>query len=144
MTNPPTRPVPVGTRVRVLAWQAVEATTDAPARRVPAGTAGTVTRTDERGLIHVDWDNGVGLGLLPDRDRFEVIPLVEATARSRSMYVRRERDGQVGWVGPLRRMPRAQAERTVWIAAGWRARVVEATDDVRTQVRLWTAKAKER
>lgn len=40
---------------------------------VPTGTVGTVTSVDDVGTVHVAWDNGSRLGLVPDADRWEVI-----------------------------------------------------------------------
>ena len=37
---------------------------------VPAGTIGTVTSVDDLGTIHVNWENGSTLGLIPDQDQF--------------------------------------------------------------------------
>ena len=39
----------------------------------PAGTIGTVTSVDEMGTIHVSWENGSSLGLIPSEDSFEKI-----------------------------------------------------------------------
>ena len=41
-------------------------------RGVPGGTCGTVVFVDDIGTIHVDWDNGSGLGLCPGVDAFEI------------------------------------------------------------------------
>lgn len=38
---------------------------------VPAGTLGSIDHVDDAGTIHVRWDNGCRLGLLPDVDRWE-------------------------------------------------------------------------
>lgn len=38
---------------------------------VPPGTLGTVTDVDDVQTIHVDWDNGRRLGLLPGRDQWK-------------------------------------------------------------------------
>lgn len=38
---------------------------------VPPGTLGTVLHVDDGGGVHVSWDNGCRLGLLPGRDRWE-------------------------------------------------------------------------
>lgn len=40
---------------------------------VPPGTEGTVSFVDDFGTVHVDWDNGARLGLLPDHDKWEVL-----------------------------------------------------------------------
>ena len=39
----------------------------------PVGTEGTITGVDSMGTIHVAWDNGSCLGLIPGEDRFEYI-----------------------------------------------------------------------
>ena len=54
-----------GTRVKLIHMSDPQAP--------PAGTEGTVTSVDSMGTIHVKWDNGCGLGLIPDVDRYEVI-----------------------------------------------------------------------
>ena len=38
---------------------------------VPPGTCGTVRRVDDLGTVHVQWDNGSGIGLIPDLDEWE-------------------------------------------------------------------------
>lgn len=42
-------------------------------RPIPPGTKGTVSNVDDMGTIHVHWDNGRGLGLIPDADEFHKI-----------------------------------------------------------------------
>lgn len=39
----------------------------------PAGTKGEVIFVDDIGTIHVRWENGSSLGLIPDEDRFSRI-----------------------------------------------------------------------
>lgn len=39
----------------------------------PAGTEGTVSSVDSLGTIHVNWDNGSTLGLIPSVDAFSVL-----------------------------------------------------------------------
>ncbi len=39
-------------------------------RPVPPGTKGTVACVDDMGTVHVDFDNGRRLGLVPGEDRF--------------------------------------------------------------------------
>ena len=45
-------------------------TTD-PHTSLRPGDEGEVRFTDDLGTVHVDWDNGSTLGLLPDVDRWE-------------------------------------------------------------------------
>ena len=40
---------------------------------IPAGTEGVVTKVDDLGTIHVKWDNGRTLGLVPDVDKFTIL-----------------------------------------------------------------------
>lgn len=42
-------------------------------RPVPSGTVGTVLCVDDIGQIHVSWDNGSTLALLPGTDRYHVV-----------------------------------------------------------------------
>ena len=37
---------------------------------VESGTRGTVEQVDDMGTIHMKWDNGRGLGLVPGEDEF--------------------------------------------------------------------------
>ena len=39
----------------------------------PEGTAGTVEEVDDLGTIHVKWDNGCGLGVIPGEDVIDII-----------------------------------------------------------------------
>ncbi|MBQ6219943.1 MAG: DUF4314 domain-containing protein [Methanobrevibacter sp.] len=39
----------------------------------PTGTIGEVTCIDDAGTIHVRWENGSGLGLIPGTDQFHKI-----------------------------------------------------------------------
>lgn len=39
------------------------------------GCEGTVTLIDDMGTLHVKWDNGSSLGLIPNEDSWEVIDL---------------------------------------------------------------------
>ena len=41
------------------------------------GTLGTVQMVDDAGTIHMHWDIGSSLGLIPDEDVFEVVEDVE-------------------------------------------------------------------
>jgi hypothetical protein len=57
---------PAGTKVRLISM------TDEP-YPVPSGTVGEVTYVDDIGSIHVRWQNGSSLALIPESDKFCVI-----------------------------------------------------------------------
>jgi len=54
---------PVGTRIYLNSMG------DDP-RPLPAGSRGTVRNVDDMGTVHIDWDNGRSLGLVPGEDSF--------------------------------------------------------------------------
>lgn len=56
-----------GDRVRLI-W------CDDQYTRLEAGEEGTVQQVDDVGTVHIAWDSGVRLGLVPEVDRFEVLP----------------------------------------------------------------------
>ncbi|GAB2841653.1 hypothetical protein GCM10027176_51870 [Actinoallomurus bryophytorum] len=61
-----------GDRVRLVR------TTD-PYTRLPVGARGTVRLIDGAGTVHIAWDDGHLLGLIPGADHFEVLlPLAQA------------------------------------------------------------------
>ena len=41
-----------------------------PHHPVESGTRGTVEHVDDMGTIHMRWDNGRGLGIVPGEDEF--------------------------------------------------------------------------
>jgi hypothetical protein len=41
---------------------------------LPVGTLGTVSLVDDMGTVHVRWDNGSRLGMIPGEDRWEAVP----------------------------------------------------------------------
>lgn len=57
----------VGRRVRL------ESCSD-PYTKLPKGLLGTVTLVDGSGTLHMAWDNGSRLGLIPGEDVYEVLP----------------------------------------------------------------------
>lgn len=57
---------PEGTRIRLDHMED-------PFAPVPAGTEGVVGSVDDAGLIHMQWDNGRTLPLIPCEDKFTVI-----------------------------------------------------------------------
>lgn len=54
---------PPGTRVLLLGM-------DDPYTPVPSGTKGTVSYVDDQAQIHMKWDNGTSLALIPDAYTF--------------------------------------------------------------------------
>ena len=56
---------PKGMRVEMVAM-------DDP-QPIERGTRGTIEFVDDMGTIHVKWDNGRGLGIVPDVDEFKII-----------------------------------------------------------------------
>ena len=57
----------VGDRVRLI-------TLNAPYADLPPGSEGTVMHVDALGTLHVDWDCGSTLGLIPGEDRWATQP----------------------------------------------------------------------
>lgn len=52
-----------GTRIMLLSM-------DDPYAPIPSGTKGTVVHVDDAAQIHMKWDNGRTLALVPDEDNF--------------------------------------------------------------------------
>jgi hypothetical protein len=50
---------------------------DDPYAPVPSGTKGTVKFVDDMGQIHMKWDNGRTLALIPEVDEFKIIEEVK-------------------------------------------------------------------
>ena len=57
---------PKGTRIELISM-------DDPYAPLEPGTKGTVNHVDDMGTIHMQWDNGRTLGLIPGEDSFRVI-----------------------------------------------------------------------
>lgn len=62
---------PAGTRIRLNHM-------DDPYHPVNSGSSGTVDHVDDAGQIHMKWDNGGGLALIPDVDDLEIIEAVQS------------------------------------------------------------------
>lgn len=56
---------PIGTQIRLLEMLDEQAP--------PCGTLGTVTDVDDIGTVFVKWDTGSSIGLIPEKDKFEVV-----------------------------------------------------------------------
>jgi len=63
---------PAGTRIRLNHM-------DDPYAPVPPGTTGSVAYVDDAGNVHMKWDNGRSLSLIPDEDDFTIIKEEENT-----------------------------------------------------------------
>ena len=61
---------PPGTRLELLHM-------DDPYHPVPDGTKGTVKHVDDDGQLHMMWDNGRTLALIPGEDRFRKLTQAE-------------------------------------------------------------------
>lgn len=57
---------PKGTRIECISM-------DDPYHPIAPGTKGTVVMVDDIGTIHMEWDNGRTLGLVPGEDQFKII-----------------------------------------------------------------------
>lgn len=56
---------PPGTKIKLIRMEDVQAS--------PSGTIGTGTCVDDIGIIHMKWNNGSSLGLVPDDDKFVIV-----------------------------------------------------------------------
>ena len=56
---------PAGTRLEVILME--------DHQPVPPGTQGSVRVVDDVGTIHMRWDNGSTLGLIPGEDQFKIV-----------------------------------------------------------------------
>ena len=56
---------PTGTIVKLISMNDVQSP--------PVGTIGEVTLIDDMGSIHVNWQNGSTLALIPDVDSWEIL-----------------------------------------------------------------------
>lgn len=63
---------PNGTRIVLLSM-------DAPYAPIPSGMRGTVDHVDDAGQIHMHWDNGRTLAIVPQEDNFRKLTDEELT-----------------------------------------------------------------
>lgn len=61
---------PPGTRIELIFM-------DDPHAPVPSGTRGTVVHVDDASTIHMKWDNGRTLGVVPGEDSFRKLTAEE-------------------------------------------------------------------
>jgi len=61
-----------------------------------------------------------------------------------SFYVKREKDGRTGWVGPIRSFQQARREFAAWEDAGWSAKIEDTSPEIRREVREWQREADKR
>lgn len=78
---------PIGTRIKLLS-------TMDDVQGVKKGTKGTVIGVDDMGTIHMKWDNGRGLGLIPGEDNFKVLSRPEENIQ----YQERTKDQGMGGI----------------------------------------------
>lgn len=64
---------PPGTRIELLSMED-------PYDPVPSGTKGTVSFVDDLGQLHMKWDNGRTLALVPSQDQFHKLNGQELSA----------------------------------------------------------------
>ena len=60
---------PTGTIVKLISMNDVQSP--------PVGTIGEVTLIDDMGSVHVHWQNGSTLALIPDVDSWEILKSLE-------------------------------------------------------------------
>ncbi|MPM18896.1 hypothetical protein SDC9_65314 [bioreactor metagenome] len=71
---------PKGTRIELISM-------NDPYSSIEPGTKGTVENIDDIGTLHMKWDNGRTLGVVPGEDSFKVIskPPEESMKQEQSM-----------------------------------------------------------
>ncbi len=71
---------PKGTRIELISM-------NDPYSSIEPGAKGTVENVDDIGTLHMKWDNGRTLGVVPGEDSFKVIskPLEESMEQEQSM-----------------------------------------------------------
>ena len=72
---------PKGTRVELVSMED-------PYSRLPEGTRGMVDAVDDIGTIHVRWDNGSGLGIVPGVDMVRKVTEISGGIKEQILQVR--------------------------------------------------------
>lgn len=79
---------PPGTRIMLLGM-------DDPYAPVPEGTKGTVVNVDDSAQIHMKWDNGRTLSIVPGEDSFHKL-IDEELAEEENQVMNRNNDPAMG------------------------------------------------
>ncbi|MDE6665915.1 MAG: DUF4314 domain-containing protein [Ruminococcus sp.] len=61
---------PIGTMVRLISMNDEQAP--------PVGTIGEIQFVDDAGSVHIHWQNGSSLAVIPDVDRIEILNTIGA------------------------------------------------------------------
>ncbi len=80
---------PSGTRIQLLS-------TMNDMQGVEEGTKGTVIHVDDIGTIHMRWDNGRGLGLIPGEDNFKVLSRPDEEMKESENQSKEQEEGMGG------------------------------------------------
>ncbi len=80
---------PAGTRIELI--QAMD-----DVQGVEKATKGTVVGVDDIGTIHMKWDNGRGLGLIPGEDNFKVLSRLQEEEMKESDEPSKEQSQGIG------------------------------------------------
>lgn len=72
---------PKGTKVELVSLED-------PYARIPEGTKGTVDAVDDIGTIHVRWDNGSRLGVVPGVDKLRKVDEISGLIKEQILQVR--------------------------------------------------------
>lgn len=80
---------PAGTRIQLLF-------TMNDMQGVEEGTKGTVTHVDDIGTVHMRWDNGRGLGLIPGEDNFKILSRQDEEVKESENHSKEQAKGMGG------------------------------------------------
>ena len=78
---------PPGTRLELISMDDPQA--------IPPGSRGTVDHVDDMGTIHMRWDSGRSLGLVPGEDSFRKLTQEVLTAEHEQSTA--QASGGIGW-----------------------------------------------
>ena len=78
---------PPGTRLELISMDDPHA--------IPPGSRGTVDHVDDMGTIHMRWDSGRSLGIVPGEDSFRKLTTEELVAEQE--LASEQESGGIGW-----------------------------------------------